>query len=213
MFRIRGVASNRAGLATVLAALFVLLIWPVEARVARPAPTTEPVAVCACCADDGEWYETTERLDSSHNSELERVRFSATANRLESAADEDDLASTFTLSHRRTGRRWELRFRDQAGKTGTLTFTLPASATFFGTDMREMPPGSAGPILYKELRLSGAAQATGIFKSGAGPQRFRLIFQGRGNNCPAAEDFKHWTLQLSGGRRTLSFYGTMETPN
>ncbi|HEX8140799.1 MAG TPA: hypothetical protein VF544_24745 [Pyrinomonadaceae bacterium] len=212
MYRMLGLALNRASLTTVAVALFVLLIWPVTARVVAPPPTAEPVAACACCADDGEWYERTDRLDSSHLSELERLRFAGTANRYETAADEGEFSSTFSLSHRRNGRRWELRFRDQDGKTGTLSFTIPASVVFFGTDLREMPPGSAGPILYKEWRFSGAAQATGIFKSGVGPQRFRLILQGRGNNCPAAEDFKHWTLQLSGGRTGHAFYGKLDTP-
>jgi hypothetical protein len=194
-----------------LAASAVLLIWPVKAHVA--APTAKPAAVCACCADDGEWYETTERLESAQLSELERLRFAATAKRVESAADDGEFASTYSLSHRRTGRRWELRLRDEQGKTGTLSFTLPASIVSFGTDMFEHPEGSAGPILYKEWRFSGAAQVTGIFKKGMpGASRFRLVLQGRGNNCPAMEDFKRWTLQLSGGRTTHAFYGTLDNP-
>lgn len=210
VYGMRGLALSRASLVLIVAALFALLLWPVKAGVAAQPGGT--VAACACCADDGEWYERTERLESFHLSELERLRFAATASRMESPSDDGKFSSTFSLSHRRSGRRWELTFRDEQGKTGTLSFTLPPSAVIFGTDLREYPPGSAGPILYKEWRFSGVARATGIFKSGAGASRFRLILQGRGNNCMAMEDFKHWSLQLSGGRDAHAFYGTLDSP-
>jgi hypothetical protein len=193
-----------------LLALAVFLIRPAAAHM--NAPVSEPL-VCACCADEGEWYERREQVDSSMRAELERLKFSTTVNTYETAADEGELSSTYSLTQRRNGLRWELRFRDEQGKTGTLSFTLPASAVSFGTDLHDSPAGGLGPSLYKEWRFSGAAQATGIFKKGmTRATQFRLILQGRGNRCPAMEDFKHWTLQLNSGRTSYAFYGSLNNP-
>jgi hypothetical protein len=193
-----------------LLALAVFLIWPARAEV--NTPVADPLA-CACCADEGEWYEVRERVDDSQRAELERLRFSATANSFETAASDGEFASTYTLTQRRNGLRWELRFRDEQGKTGTLSFTLPPTLVSFGTDLHDSPAGGVGPALYKEWRFTGAAQVTGIFKRGkAGATQFRLILQGRGNRCPLMEDFKHWTLQLNSGRTSYAFYGTLNNP-
>ncbi|HEX8773517.1 MAG TPA: hypothetical protein VF735_07890 [Pyrinomonadaceae bacterium] len=194
-----------------LLALAVFLIWPAGAEVSGPAG--EP-PVCACCSDEGEWYEMRQPLDSSQRAELERMRFSATANTYQSAADDGELASTFALTQKRNGLRWELRFRDEQGKTGTLSFTLPATMISYGTDLHDSPPGGTGPSLYKEWRFTGPAQVTGIFKKGTmrAPQ-YRLILQGRGNRCPMMEDFQHWTLQLTSGRVSYSFYGSLSKPS
>jgi hypothetical protein len=187
-----------------------LLIRPVEARDDNNVPV-EGRPLCACCADDGEWYETAQRISDSQFDALANLRFSAVANRYQSPADESDLAAAYSLSLRRAGRRWELRLRDEQGKSGTLSFTIPTSAVSFGSDMGEAEPGSAGPILYKEWRVSGTARVTGIFKRGmTGAQRFRLILQGRGNHCTDVGDYKHWKLQIYGGRVSHAFYGTLE---
>ena len=191
-----------------VAALAALLIRHVKAR--DSMPIAGPLA-CACCADDGEWYEMTERISAAQFDALANLKFSAVANRYSTPADEGELADAYSLSLRREGRRWEMRFRDEQGKTGALAFTLPLTAVSFGTDLREAEPGSAGPILYKEFRLGGAAQVTGIFKRGmTGAKRFRLILQGRGNNCTDVGDYKHWKLQVYGGSFAYSFYGSLE---
>jgi len=193
-----------------LLALAVFLIWPARADVSTPVG--EPL-VCACCSEEGEWYEMRQPLDSSQRAELERMRFSATANTYQTAADDSELATSYALTQRRSGLRWELRFRDEQGKTGTLSFTLPMSMISFGTDLHDSPPGGTGPSLYKEWRFSGAAQVTGIFKKGTTrPTQYRLILQGRGNRCPMMEDFQNWTLQLTSGRVSYSFYGSMSKP-
>ena len=211
MYKSLGPIVRPAQLGLCLLALAVFLIWPARADV--NAPASEPLA-CACCSEEGEWYEMRQPLDSSQRVELERMRFSATANTYQTAADDSELATSYALTQRRNGLRWELRFRDEQGKTGTLSFTLPATMISYGTDLHDSPPGGVGPSLYKEWRFSGAAQVTGIFKKGAArATQYRLILQGRGNRCPMMEDFQHWTLQLTSGRLSYSFYGALAKPS
>jgi hypothetical protein len=170
--------------------------------------------VCACCSEEGERYERTDRVDSAQLVQLDRVRFSPTATRFTSPADDSELSLNYSLSQSRKGRRWELKFRDDRGKTGTLSFTIPVSFTAFGVDLQEQSEeGGLGPLLYKELRLTGAAQVSGILKQGInGPARFHLILQGRGRGCTEAEDFKSWRLQIKGARVSHAFYGSLDKP-
>jgi hypothetical protein len=214
MFGMLGLSRLRrscgAGL-IILLILVTVLFWPVKADFNLTAD--KPLA-CACCAEEGEWYERSERITSAQLYQLQRVRFSQTANTYQSPADDDELSTIYALTQTRSGRHWDLRFRDEGGKTGTLSFTLPATATLYGADMQDSPPGGLGPALYKEWRLTGTARVTGVLKKGlAGPARFRLILQGRGNNCGEAEDYKKWILQVSGARRSYSFYGSLNNPD
>jgi hypothetical protein len=187
--------------------LSTFLIWPVKAGVGLPP--ADPL-VCACCTDEGEWYQ---RAGKSDLVQLDRVRFAGTASTYQSPASDGELSTAYDLSHTRNGRRWQLRFRDEQGKTGTLSFLLPRSAVYFGADLHDSEPGGLGPLLYKEWRVNGAAQVAGIFKSLVkGPARFHLILQGKGRGCTEAEDFKHWTLQISSAANSFSFYGSLNTP-
>ncbi len=200
-------SRRRISCALILTALATLLIWPAKGRVNPPAfgPTA-----CACCADEGAWYQRTEKTNFD---ELERVRFATAVKTYEPPGSEGELSSTYVLSHTRAGRRWQLRFRDERGKTGTLSFALPPSAVNYGADMHDGSDRGLGPVLYKEWRLSGPAQVTGDFKRVMkGAARFLLIFQGKGNNCTEAQDFKNWTLQLSGAGDSYTFYGSLNNP-
>lgn len=191
--------------------IFTIIFWPVKADV---NPAAGKPLVCACCAEEGEWYESSQRITDAQLHELNRVRFSTTANTYQTPADDNDLSSSYALTQTRDGRRWELKFRDEQGKTGTLSFMLPATAVSYGVDMQDRPPGGVGPALYKEWRLAGTARATGILKKGlAGTARFRLILQGRGNRCEQTEDFKNWILRVSGPRLSYSFYGSLNNPD
>lgn len=175
---------------------------------------------CACCADAGEWYERTLTVPADERTELNRVRFSGVANTYMTPGGEDAIkgidtpAETYTLTQARTANRWRLTFRDAQGHSGTLTLTMPASATYFGTDQGDEQTSQAGgPLLYKEWRFSGVATGTGIFRSAATrPMRFNLILQGRGNHCMQAGDFKNWKLLVNGARADFSFYGSLATP-
>ena len=60
--------------------------------------------------------------------------------------------------------------------------------------------GGGGPLLYRELRLEGSLTATGALRG----TRYRLVLQGRGNNCLNAGDLRAWHLDVSGGAALLA---------
>ncbi|BAZ11200.1 hypothetical protein NIES4071_30260 [Calothrix sp. NIES-4071] len=102
-------------------------------------------------------------------------------------------------------------FKDEKGKTGTLSLTIPANLVSFKTDLYENRGSSNQVILYKELRLEGKVAGNGIFAKGITPDtKFRLVLQGRGGNCMSAEDFKTWNLQVFGSRANFSFYSSFK---
>jgi hypothetical protein len=141
------------------------------------------------------------------------VRFSPEAKKYLGPTEDNDLSENYSLSQTRDGRNWQLKFRDEQGRTGFISFAIPGTAVSFGADLHDAPPGGLGPALYKEWRFSGAVRVAGIFKREmSGPARFRLILQGRGNRCEEAEDYKHWTLQISGGPASYAFYGSLNEP-
>ena len=150
---------------------------------------------CACCADTAAWSERTARLQPFERSELARVRFAAKAADVPSPAA--DRVQTYRATGALSGKTWRIALSGLPA----LTFAAPTRATFFGVDLRERP---GEPRLYKELRLSGAAAGPGT--------RYRLILQGRGNSCLAAEDFTHWRLEVTGGRRKLTVFGDLLRP-
>jgi hypothetical protein len=214
-----------------LRAVCALCFLAAPSLVALPSPPTTATAradgdasspyFCACCASPGEWSLTQERVDDAMLTELGRVSLGARADLFMTEAGTDavrgiaDPSESYALTHTQSRRRWTLRLRGDGGKTGTLSFDVPRTATRYAVDMREAgSAGGAGPVLYKEWRLEGPLAGTGVFRQGAGAgTRFRLILQGRGNNCPSAADFKSWTLQVYGARAEYSFYGTVaQTP-
>ena len=187
----------------------LLLAEADDARACFPAE----VVVCACCAHRGTWYEGSGELSASDAAEITRIRFSRIARTFLTEAD-SHLAGTYVLSHSVVGRNWEFRFRDTQGKTSAVAFILPASATAFRADMHDGQMGSGGgPLLYKELRFEGTMVGSGIFEYHPRKhRRFRLVLQGRGNNCVRAEDFRNWRLQISADGISHSFYGSLRTP-
>lgn len=211
MFTHRALLSNGIICCALLIAVAMIPILPSKAHL---DPAVVKPTVCACCSEEGERYERTDGVDSAQLVQLDRVRFSPSATRFTSPADDGELSVSYSLSQSRKGRRWELKFTDDKGKTGTLSFTIPAAYTAFGVDLQEQSEsGGLGPLLYKELRLTGAAQVSGILKRGInGPARFQLILQGRGRGCTEAEDFKSWRLKITGARASLSFYGPLDKP-
>src|SRR4051812_23928959 len=113
-FTSRRFSWHRAGCRLSLIALAMFLIWPVKASVDLPASSSASPPVCACCTDEGEWYQRTGKADLV---QLDRIRFAAKANTYQSPGlDGDELALAYDLSHARSGRHWELRFRDEQGK-------------------------------------------------------------------------------------------------
>lgn len=166
---------------------------------------------CACCAENGQWYEASQQIGAFEVGELSRVAFARSASLYLGAAGFDDLkgispvAIKYSVSVARTGRAWTFTFTDAKGNTGTLGFTLPRKATIFAADLYDgKQGGGGGPLIYKEWRLAGSVTATGIFMKGGSA---RLILQGRGNNCLAAEDFRSWRLEVKGPGADYAFFG------
>jgi hypothetical protein len=188
--------------------LMAWMVWTVKA------------SACACCAEAGTWFERTSRMESYQLDELNRLRFDATATTYMDAAGEDNIqgvsnpADAYNLSLAKQRGRWVLTFKDKAGRTGTLALTVPNTLTDFGTDIHDGQSGGAGgPLLYKEWRLTGAVTGTGVFRKGNTPQtKYKLVLQGRGNNCTSAETFRNWTLQVFGPNAAYSFYGEFKDP-
>lgn len=183
------------------------LLWPAR------------VNACACCSEPGVWYERTDAISSYELSEINRLRFDAVAHTYMTEGEDTikgirNPADEYALSFSQRGRRWELKFKDKAGRTGTLTFSVPASLVEFAADIHDAQESSGGgPLLYKEWRLTGSLSGTGIFTGGNTSQtKFRLILQGRGNNCTSAETFNNWKLQVFGPRAAYQFYGSFKDP-
>lgn len=196
----------------ILVALLILL------PVLSASPSTN--FTCACCAESGEWFERTERMESFEIDELRRVTFDKTASVYLTAAGFEDLKGlsleyeSYKLSSLlKPSLALTMTFKGERGETGSLVLSLPKVATLFGADLHDAPEGSAGPILYKEWRFKGTVTGSGFFKKGMTPgTRFQLILQGRGNNCLSSSDFNNWRLDITGPRASYAFYGSLKNP-
>jgi hypothetical protein len=202
-------SQKRKALSAIVCAL-VLTLMP-----------SAPAYACACCAEPGTWFQETAKADPEILAILGQLspRLDKTASLYLTAAGLEEVTGISRASETYTLRRippytrtWKLEFTDQQNNRGTLSFTIPATAVFFGTDPRDNQQGGAGgPLLYKEWRFEGPISGTGIFKSGTTARtKFRFILQGRGNMCPAAADFKSWILQVEGPRARFAFNGTVK---
>ncbi|HEX7317882.1 MAG TPA: hypothetical protein VF297_28520 [Pyrinomonadaceae bacterium] len=175
---------------------------------------------CACCSHEGSYYVGTGRPSEYELSLVRQIRFGPKATLYTAEADPEDaakgvahVAESYALGGSLVGRAWKLTFRD-AGKTGTLSLPLPAKLTSYTADIHDgqTSPGG-GPLLYKEWRFEGLVSGTGFFGAGiAGPTKYLLVLQGRGNACQNAEDFRHWRLQINGRKAEYAFYGELADP-
>lgn len=182
------------------------------------------VHACACCAEEGEWDEGKMKIEESLLTEINRLKPSAKASLVTTAAFPegvngiagitDATDTSFNVALSRSGRQWTLALTDAKGGRGALVFSVPPTATFLNADIHDgLKGGGGGPLLYKELRLEGKAWGNGIFAKGiTADTKFRLVLQGRGNHCPAAEDFKGWNLRVSGAKADYTFYGSFAPP-
>jgi hypothetical protein len=196
-----------------IAFIFLLLLMSVASSAASSSAFS-----CACCADSGEWYERTAMMQQYEMNELRNIKLGPVGKLYMTEAGSEgmkglplDYASFNLLSNFfNPGRTTTLTFKGERGETGSLVLSLPRRATFFGADMYDHEEGSAGPILYKEWRLQGTVSGSGFFKKGiARRTKFRLILQGRGNNCLSSSDFKNWRLEITGPRASYAFYGSL----
>jgi hypothetical protein len=170
---------------------------------------------CACCAERGIWFQYSERIKAYHLQELNRVRFATVAELLVGPAGFPGVkgisnpSQRYGVSQSRRGRHWVFTFTAPGGRSGTLSFRLPQRAVTFGVDTRDGPRET----VYTEYRLAGPVSGTGVFERGmAGKPQFHLILQGRGGLCFSAEQFDHWTLQVSGRSAGYTLFGPLKKP-
>jgi hypothetical protein len=176
-------------------------------------------AACACCAEPGTWFQRTVKNDAvlrDIKNELLNNLFSNAAGFGKGIAPEP--ASEIFKLKLQTPRNlatW-LAFADERGNAGKLMFNgnQMNTPTIFAADLREAIETNPTVTLYKELRYEGIVTGDGIFARGLAPAaRYRLIFQGRGNMCHNASDFKTWILQVNGAKADFAFYGSFTTQN
>ena len=169
---------------------------------------------CACCANKGDYLLVTEPVKQFEVNELVRLRFAPTANLRVTAGEGYDRglklkSPPYRVSQFRHGRIFVLTLKDAKGKTGTISFVLPARATKLHADVQDgrQSPGG-GPLLYREWTLRGTLEGTALVEK----PRFRLVLQGRGNVCMNARDFRSWILIASGPKTSFSLYGKFAAP-
>jgi hypothetical protein len=174
------------------------------------------VCACACCANAGQWSQISQKISDFEVNEINRLQFSPKAKILQTARGENVGVSSnsinYAVSITKKQRVWNFLFKDEKGKTGTLSLAIPNNGVSFKTDLYDRKQGSSNDVqLYKELRLEGKVTGNGIFAKGITPDtKFRLVLQGRGGNCISAEDFKTWNLQVFGSRADYSFYSSFK---
>lgn len=173
---------------------------------------------CACCAEPGTYLISTKKPAKYELDELKKIRF-AGANLFMTAAGENSIfgiASTsenYSITGAFQSSVWQLNFKDDTGKTGTLNLPMPASMLAFAADIHDRKKQKSEPLLYKEVRFKHkVASGTGIFKNGITPAtEYFLVLQGRGNNCMNAADFTNWRLEITGRRAKYAFFGELKS--
>lgn len=184
------------------------------AMIAALLTQTPAAQACACCSEAGQRLETTDKIDGYVLGELGRIRFAQTAVLYSDAGFPDTIegiASPSPDPYRvRAAIRGTIGFDlyDPAGRRGRVLFRLPSVISRFEVDPRgggATPPN--GPGLYKEWRLSGPAQLSGIATGGTAVAT--LILHGGGNSCTSSYDFTDWTLAVKGKGVSFTFLGKL----
>ena len=116
------------------------------------AATTEAHA-CACCTNQGQRYVGVAKLDSTLREQISRLRFLAEAELYLGERDTSDIKGITTPSGKyemhvsQESGRWVFAFNDKAGRKGTLTLAMPATAAIFSVDPRlDEREGGTGPL-------------------------------------------------------------------
>lgn len=178
---------------------------------------TQAAQACACCTEPGQRMDSNDPLDTYLRGELVLMRFAPSAMLYANAGFPDNVEGIVNPADRpyrvRAAIRGVVRFDfvDPSGKPGRVQFVLPRAMERFEVDPRttlgSAPPN--GPELYKEWRLSGAAQLSGIAAGAGNTAMATLVLHGDGNSCSAAPNFKRWTLTVEGKRIRFAFLGDL----
>jgi len=180
---------------------------------------TTTARACACCSDPGMRFEATNDINEYEKDELGRIRFDDTAQLFTTPAFPEDIKGIVTPSDKPYRVRgitgptpWTFELSDSEGKQGTIVFPLPRRLARFMVDPRDEEATSAGggPRLYKEWRLASTGDLSGLVAENKKKAQATLILQGHGNGCTMAEDFTHWTLQVSGPDVRFTLLGKLK---
>ena len=186
-----------------------------------PLIHTDSARACACCSELGMRVEATTNLSTYERNQLERMRFDEKAKLYMTEAFPDDIngiidpsEQPYELRHIAGPDQWIFELTDNRGRRGTIAIPLPQRLARFMVDPRDgsSSPGG-GPGLYKEWRLSNVSTLSGLLAESSDKAQATLILQGHGNGCTEAEDFTHWTLQLSGPNVQFRLLGTLAEPD
>lgn len=162
-------------------------------------------AACACCTDAGDRFEGSEALSDDTRGELRAIRLAPTAQLYSDAGFPDSVKGLknpqngdYRIAWTAAKDRLLLTAIDPSNAFGTIAMLLPRSLHNLAFDPEKGPKLTSGPLLHREWRLDGDATLTGIFAAESTRAKVQVIFQGEGNRCVNASDFKSWSLSLSG---------------
>lgn len=189
------------------------------------------IFACACCAEPGTYHNWEGKTDQYNIDVLSEMEFAETSDLYMSEAGWDMIKGLnpvvknypleswtsspliFNSSHTFSKTSWQLNFTTKTKKMkGKLVLPMPTNMSQFKVDIHDgETSGGGGPLLYKEWRFKGKVkEGTGFFKDGITKTTdYFLVFQGRGNGCDNAFDFKNWHLSIKGDKANYQFFGEM----
>ncbi len=181
---------------------------------------------CACCAEPGTYRVSTGKLAKYELELLNEMKFGPAAELFLTAASYDDIkglrdvikefeatsSSEFALVDAFTGSTWTLQFMTGGERKGSLVLPGPNQMTSRKIHIPDNTSTGHTVTLYKEWIFNGTVRSgSGFFRPDvAKPTKYTLIFQGHGNNCDNADDFKNWRLEVTGTRAAYAFFGKMK---
>lgn len=182
---------------------------------------------CACCAERGTYSVSVGKIAPYEVDLLKEMKFGSGADLYLTAAGFDDFkgladvikefektsSSEFDLVDAFSGQSWTLNFMTEGELKGSLVLPRPTQMTARKIDIPDNSSTAANVTLYKEWILSGTVRSgSGFFRRDivSPATKYTLIFQGHGNNCDNAEDFKNWRLQITGPKADYAFFGKMK---
>ncbi|MEZ5305689.1 MAG: hypothetical protein R2684_00945 [Pyrinomonadaceae bacterium] len=170
---------------------------------------------CACCAERGDYIESTSPFDSFIRDELSYLR-TETADLFSDAGYPDNIIGIspvddkYSINAFLQGGNWNFTVKDGSARTGTLRLTSPKKYVSFMVDQN---PASEAiePTLYKELRIEGSVlSSNGVFSTvGKKGVKYKLVLQGKGNRCLSANDFKTYIFRVSGSKADFTYFGKL----
>ncbi|MEJ7622797.1 MAG: hypothetical protein WKF34_02280 [Pyrinomonadaceae bacterium] len=186
---------------------------------------TSHFAFCACCVERGFYEITRSAPDKFYLDMLGEMKFARPAELYMTEAGFDgikglkvleneisDAGPDFSIVETFAKRTWRLDVSTPSGKRGSLALPMPAQMVRYKVDTRfDNRAGSPDVVLYKEFFFAGnVGGSSGIFSSARGKgTAYTLVFQGRGNGCDNASDFKYWRLELKGPRTSFAILGEL----